>query len=108
MLFEEQQIDDTYSQLHAVHLADLDGDGQDELITGKRMLAHNGKDPGGELPPQICYYEIGPTAADFRKHVIERGHVGIGLQIRTADLNHDGKLDIVVAGKDGTQILLQQ
>lgn len=105
--FDEQVVDNEFSQLHALHMADLDGDGQDELITGKRLRAHNGKDPGGDQPPRLCYYEIGPNAESFERHDIEIGHVGIGLQIRTADLNGDGKLDIVVAGKDGTQLVLQ-
>lgn len=108
LAFDEELIDETYSQLHAVHLADLDGDGTQELITGKRVFAHNGKDPGGGQPPQLCYYKLGPTAGQFQRYVIDRGRVGIGLQIRTADLNADGKLDIVVAGKEGTQILLQR
>jgi len=36
------------------------------------------------------------------------GQAGGGLQVRTADLDADGDLDIVVAGKDGTQILFNQ
>ena len=108
LLVDEELIDDTYSQLHAVHLADLDGDGVDELITGKRVRAHNGGDPGAADLPQLCYYELGPSGKNFRRHFIDRGRVGIGLQIRTADLNDDGKLDIVVAGKEGTQILFQR
>ena len=35
-------IDDSFSQAHALAWADLDGDGKDDLITGKRVLAHNG------------------------------------------------------------------
>ena len=33
---------------------------------------------------------------------------GAGLQIRTADLDADGDTDIVVAGKEGTQILFNK
>ncbi len=103
--FEETLIDESFSQPHALHLADLDGDGQLELITGKRVRGHNGKDPGGLEPPLICYYTWNPANLDFQRHTIEDGTVGIGLQIRTADLDADGDLDIVVAGKEGTQIL---
>ena len=38
------------------------------------------------------------------KHVAAKG-AGIGLHIVTADLDADGDLDIVVPGKEGTQIL---
>lgn len=105
--FREQVIDKEFSQLHCIHFADLDGDGQDELITGKRVRAHNGRDPGGTEPPLVCYYKIN-KAGKFTKHIIENGNVGIGLQIRTADIDADGDVDIVVAGKEGTQILFSQ
>ncbi|MCA9110391.1 MAG: VCBS repeat-containing protein [Planctomycetaceae bacterium] len=103
--FEEQIIDDSFSQPHAVEFADLNGDGKDELITGKRVRAHNGGDPGGAEPPIVCYYTWNADQDRYDRHVIEDGHVGIGLQIRTADIDGDGDTDIVVAGKDGTQVL---
>jgi hypothetical protein len=103
--FEEHLIDDSYSQAHCFCLADLDGDGSDELITGKRIRAHNGKDPGGADPPIMRYYVWNATKNAFDAHTINEGQVGAGLQIRTADLDDDGDTDIVVAGKDGTQIL---
>ncbi len=105
--FREETIDKSYSQLHCVHFADLDGDGRDELITGKRVRAHNGGDPGAAEPAIICYYKI-DEQGKFTRHVINEGSAGIGLQIRTADLDGDGDIDIVVAGKDGTQILFNQ
>ncbi len=106
--FKEVKLDDTWSQAHAIHLADLDGDGRDELITGKRLFAHNGKDPGAKDPLMLVYYTWDETFDSFQRHVIAEGTVGIGLQIRTADLDADGDLEIVVAGKDGTQILWNQ
>ncbi len=103
--FDEQLIDDSFSQPHCLHLVDLDGDGTDELITGKRVRAHNGRDPGGNEPAIIRYYVWNAEKKAFDAYSINEGHVGIGLQIRTADLDADGDTDIVVAGKDGTQIL---
>ena len=95
--------------LHPVlSVADLTGDGKVELITGKRVFAHNGKDPGGKLPPCLFYFSWNSDAKKFTRHVIEQGHVGTGLQIRTADLNKDGRLDIAVAGKSGTYIMWNQ
>ncbi|PQO38667.1 VCBS repeat-containing protein [Blastopirellula marina] len=104
LTFEKKMIDETFSQAHCLHLADLDGDGKDDLITGKRVRAHNGNDPGGKEPPIVAYYTF-DDKANFTKHIINRDQVGIGLQIRTADIDGDGDIDIVVAGKDGTQIL---
>lgn len=107
--WKEHEIDSTFSQAHALHLADLDGDGQLELLTGKRVRAHNGGDPGGKEPAVVCYYDWDRKSLKFTKHVIDSsGKVGIGLQIRTVDLNGDGKIDIALAGKSGTHILINQ
>lgn len=103
--WKEHLIDDSYSQPHTLHLADLTGDGQDELITGKRVRGHNGKDPGGNEPPCLYYYEWNQETNAYTRHTINEGRVGCGLQIATADLNGDGRTDIAVAGKSGTYVI---
>lgn len=104
--WKEHKIDKDFSQAHALHWADLDGDGEDELISGKRYFAHNGRDPGGKQKPAVYYYKWDKSKLKFSRHAIDdSGRVGIGLQIRTADLNGDGRLDIAVAGKSGTHVI---
>ena len=105
LAFDQVTLDETFSQAHAIHLADLDGDGRDELITGKRVRGHNGNDPGGNEPAILVYYTWDDGFESFERHTICEAAVGIGLQIRTADLDADGDLEIIVPGKDGTQIL---
>jgi hypothetical protein len=106
--FDEQTIDEEFSQFHCLVMADLDGDGINELITGKRVRGHNGKDPGGTEPPIMRYYVWDAQKKSFKGYTINKGLVGAGLQIRTADLDADGDIDIVVAGKEGTQILFNK
>ena len=106
--FKKHLIDQKTSQLHALHLADLTGDGQPELITGKRYFAHNGNDKGAKEPIEIVYYQIDRKNGTFRRHLIHQGRAGIGLQIRTADIDGNGHIDIAVAGKSGTHILFNQ
>lgn len=101
-------IDETWSQVHAMAWADLDGDGLEELITGKRVFAHSGKDPGAHDPAHIFSYEWDPARQQFTRQVIAEGNIGTGLFIRVADLNADQHPDIVVAGKTGTYILWQE
>ena len=106
--YEKHLIDDSYSQPHCLHFADLDGDGDQELITGKRYYGHNGSDPGGQSPPCLYYYSWNAPDMTFERHTIDEGHVGTGLQIRTGDLNDDGRTDIAVAGKSGTYVILNR
>jgi hypothetical protein len=96
-------IDESFSQAHALAWADLDGDGQAELITGKRVRAHSGRDPGAGDEPVVYYYKW--DGENFHRHEIARGEtVGIGLQIRVVDLDGDGLPEVICAGKSGTNI----
>ena len=108
LVFEEKLIDDRFSQPHALHFVDLDGDGNEELVTGKRVRAHNGNDPGGREMPCMYFYKWNTNRKRFQKHTIDEGHIGTGLQIASGDLNQDGRTDLAVAGKDGTWLLINQ
>lgn len=103
--WKDHEIDRSYSQPHTLAWADLNGDGQPELITGKRYYAHNGKDPGGEEMPCLYYYSWNPKESSFTRHTIEEGHVGTGLQIVVEDFDGDGDADLAVAGKSGTYLI---
>ena len=57
-------IDDSIAQTHALILADMNGDGLPDLVTGKRFYAHNGRDPGEDEPPEIAWYELAREKAN--------------------------------------------
>ncbi len=104
--WEKHVIDDSWSQPHAVVLVDFHGNNNLGLLTGKRYMAHNGKDPGAREPLGVYWYErvIDPATheVEFAKHVLDYGgRTGGGLQIPVADIDKDGDLDFVVAGKSG-------
>ncbi len=96
-------IDPFNSQYHDMVWADIDGDGQPELITGKRYRAHCGHDPGAYDPPGIYYFKW--NGEGFTKQVIDYGPIrqatGCGIAFQVADVDGDGRLDIVAPGKDG-------
>jgi len=102
--WKKQMIDDSWSQAHAMTLVDLNGDGRLDLLTGKRYMAHNGRDPGEREPLGIYWYEsrVAEGRVEWTRHVIDYStRAGGGMQIPVADLDGDGDLDFVVAGKSG-------
>ncbi len=109
--FESRKIDDAWSQAHAMTMQDLTGDGYPELITGKRLYAHNGHDAGGREPLGLYWYERIHNGRQFEwvRHIIHYGgRVGGGMQIPVVDLDADGDLDVVVAGKGGLFLFEQR
>jgi hypothetical protein len=95
-------IDESFSQVHALKLVDIDGDGEPELLAGKRYRGHDGHDPGSYDPLVVYYYKIDHKTARFTRYPISvNGFAGAGTQFVTADLDGDGDIDIATAGKTG-------
>lgn len=100
----KHMIDDTWSQAHAMTMIDLNGDSRPDFLTGKRYMAHD-HDPGAREPLGIYWYEFlkGDDGQPvWVKHIIDYStRTGGGMQIPVADLDGDGDLDFVTAGKSG-------
>ena len=109
--FKYHLIDKSYSQTHALEFVDINGDGQKDLVTGKRFFAHNGSDPGGKDEVVMYWYEIRKSrgkAPEFIPHEIEAGKgTGVGTQFQVHDMNGDGRPDIVLSNKKGVNVLMQ-
>lgn len=119
-------IDTSFSQVHALVLADLDGDGDPEIVTGKRVYAHE-VEPGATEAPCIYSFRYDAATSRWNKRVIyegqpaanapgtakarqaledfPRGSVGTGLQIDARDMDGDGDIDLVCPGKTGLYML---
>ncbi len=90
-----------FSESHALTMADVNGDGHPDLVTGKRYFAHNGEDPGAYEPAVLYWFEFKPGEnPSWIPHLIDSDS-GVGLQVLVQDINGDGLPDIIVANKKG-------
>lgn len=107
--FRQHLIDDSWSQSHALVLADLDGDGELELVTGKRFWAHGPQgDVEADYPAVLYWYRPRRDGGKvtWERHLVDDDS-GVGTQFTVADVNGDGKLDIVTANKKGVFLFEQ-
>ena len=102
------EIDKSVSQTHALHLADVNGDGLMDFVTGKRFWAHTQGDPGIDEPALLCWFELQRPAAGpvWTRHVID-DNSGVGLHAQVVDANLDGRPDVAISNKKGVYLFVQ-
>lgn len=108
--FDHYTISFSSSQTHAVGMADFNHDSHPDIVTGKRYFAHLERlhpsnrstiDPGTYEEPAVYWFESTPTEKiPWVQHKIDNDS-GVGINLATADINGDGKMDIIVANKKG-------
>ncbi|MBL9166529.1 MAG: VCBS repeat-containing protein [Verrucomicrobiales bacterium] len=98
-----------FSQLHAVELVDIDGDGLKDIVTGKCFWAHGPTgDPDPGAPAVLYWFRLvrGPQGEiDWVPHLID-GDAGVGRQIGVADVNGDSLPDLIIGNKKGTCVFM--
>ena len=108
---EENAAGAGFSQIHAVQLADINGDGLLDIVTGKRRWAHGpAKDDEPMADPVLCWFELsrdGKGGASYTKHLIDADS-GVGTQFFTGKVNQDNKPDIVIGNKHGVFVFTQK
>ena len=100
-----------FSQLHAVELVDIDGDGLKDIVTGKCFWAHGPTgDPDPTAPAVVYWFQLVRGAngsVDWIPHLID-ADAGVGRQIGVMDVNGDGLVDLIIGNKKGTFVFLHE
>lgn len=98
------------SETHAAHFVDIDGDGQKDLVTGKRWWSHGRSEPGSNWNAPIYYLKAtkhGDKITSFFPVLIDDDS-GIGTQFEVADINGDKLPDIITSNKKGVRVIVQE
>lgn len=99
-------IDTSIAQAHTLHLADLDNDGRPEVIAGKRYMGHEGRDVGEYDPLYVNAYSFNDEQSTWDRRVLTVGDgVGFDLDPAVEDVDGDGDVDLVCAGRAGLFLL---
>jgi hypothetical protein len=93
-LWTRHVADETLKRGHAVGVADLDRDGNDELVIG-----HSDKGTGPMAGPGVFLYRAtDDSASEWKKQALDNGGVATE-DLVVEDLNGDGWPDVVAVGR---------
>jgi len=117
--FTQHWIEKDFGQFHTLALGDLNGDGKPDMVSGKRLFAHHGRDTSCYDPMFAFWYDI--QGGKFERHILSFNHlpwysaekninpapngaVSVGMKMVIVDLDKDGRNDVVIAGKSGLYV----
>ncbi len=101
-----------FGELHALDLVDIDGDGLQDILTGKRWWSHGAEgDPDrGAVGAVVYAFRLTRPSAGEVRYVAERldDDSGVGVQVVAGDVTGDGRPDVVIGNKKGVFLLRQR
>lgn len=117
--FAQHWAEKDFGQFHTMAMDDLNGDGKADLVTGKRLFAHHGRDVSCYEPLFAFWYDI--QGGKFERHILSFNHlpwysgqkninpapnyaIAVGMKLHIADMDKNGDNDIVISGKSGLYI----
>ena len=98
-----------FTELHSVNLADIDGDGLKDIVTGKTYWSHHTQSPMWDAGAVVYWFKL--QRDDDGVHwipMLAEEDTGIGRQLAVQDVNGDGLLDMLVGGMKGASLLIHE
>lgn len=106
---EQNRYGLVFSELHSVNLADVDGDGLKDIVTGKTYYSHHKQAPMWDAGAVVYWFRLVRTAegVDWVPYLAD-GEAGIGRQLVVADIDGDGLPDLATGGMNGAHVLIHE
>ena len=121
--FQTHWIETDFGQFHTMAMGDLNGDGKPDLVSGKRLFAHHGRDTSCYEPLFAFWYDV--QGGKFQRHVLSFNHlpwiagqqthnpapngaIAMGMKVVIVDLDKDGDNDVVSPGKSGLYVFYNE
>ncbi|MGE0757120.1 MAG: PVC-type heme-binding CxxCH protein [Pirellulaceae bacterium] len=103
---DENRYGVLFSELHSVNMADIDGDGLKDIVTGKTYWSHHTQSPMWDAGAVVYWFRLvrGPEGVDWVPYEAD-SEAGIGRQLIVADVNGDKLPDLVAGGMKGCHVL---
>lgn len=101
------------TELHSMNFADMDGDGLKDIITGKRWYSQGYRyDEEDDITDPAVVYVFHlkrkpGNQVEWVPQLISNRH-DAAVQLAVADVDGDGKLDLVTSGRKGTVIFFDK
>ena len=98
-----------FSEPHSVNLADIDGDGLKDIVTGKTYYSHHKQSPLWDAGAVVYWFRLVRTkeGVDWVPYKAD-DEAGIGRQLVVHDINRDGLPDLAAGGMKGAHVLLHR
>ena len=95
-----------FSELHSVQVEDMDGDGLQDIVTGKTYYSHHKASPMWDKGAVVYWFKLvrGPNGVEWLPFKIA-DDCGVGRQIGIVDINKDGLKDVTVGGMKGGAVI---
>ena len=98
-----------FTEMHSLKLADIDGDGLKDIVTGKTYWSHHTASPLWDAGAVVYWFKLQRDEDGIHwLPMLADENSGVGRQLAVHDLNQDGLPDLLAGGMKGASVLIHR